>query len=205
MTIALLPAGPAILTVELGPALDRPTLLEGLVRAGLADPLVDLSAGETALTFSLVVRAPVPCDLESSDELWFRSVLSLPIDPYADLGPHVTAAKLDPGRLYAVRFLSRMALVGGRRVLAHDRPFVEGALREAQFPDVLALSCLHKNMRLPGLPNASHALWIGLVRYSGPLGHLTDVEPGLVFETCEPVEEPATPSPDLPISDAPPP
>lgn len=181
-----------ILRFVLGRAVTRDVLQAGLELAGLGTPIVDVSdgrEGEEGST-SVVAKADRPFDIEDSEELRLADVTELGIDPYADLSNDIAKAKLVTDGVYAFRLLSRMVLKGGRRVLAHHHPFVEGALATARFAKPLALSCMRADMRLPGLPSASHALWVGVARYIGPESHISGGEPGLLFETCALVSAP---------------
>lgn len=74
----------------------------------------------------------------------------------ARLEPH----DLAPGGVYEVRFLSRM-----RSETAGKRAAVLKSLCETMGFDVLTLTSLKRDMRMPGRPNASDELWYAIVRW----------------------------------------
>ena len=100
-------------------------------------------------------------------------------DPFADIRKTVVPFPLEEGRIYDVRFISRMKAQATRqRVLE--------ALAIMGFRPA-TLSCLKKNIRLEGRSGTDCALWCGRVVWEGPRTVLT-VEDPLSFEDVVEVE-----------------
>lgn len=85
------------------------------------------------------------------------------------------------GQLSEVRFLAR---VKEERKIAD----VQAALEAMGFR-VYKLSQIRRDMRLPGLPGADFALWIGLLRWEGCRAVICAVDP-FIFEDLLPIAEP---------------
>jgi hypothetical protein len=119
--------------------------------------------------------------LESTDVLEWLDVQPLEFDPFADIVKEVRPLEVLAGASYDVRFISRMA--GGiPRGSEGTRGRVLQVLAVMGFlPN--RLSCLKKNIRMPGRSGVDCAVWCGTATWMGSKTVLTVEEP-LTFEDC---------------------
>ena len=84
----------------------------------------------------------------------------LSLEPFGELRLDLTPYRLEHGKTYELRFMSRL----------HSQPtrhLVRETLAQMGFLPI-KLAALKKNMRLPGRPGASFTLWYGVATWQGP-------------------------------------
>lgn len=94
------------------------------------------------------------------------------IDVHADLQQNVTPFELEPGVAYELRWTSRLR--------QSSRVAVQKALEIMKWEPNRVIA-LKKNMKLPGIPNASTTLWYGTAVWRGPRSFVVSADP-LFFE-----------------------
>ena len=99
-------------------------------------------------------------------------VVPVGIDVHADLQQNVTPFELEPGVTYELRWTSRLR--------QSSRVAVQKALEIMKWEPRRVIA-LKKNMKLPGIPNASTTLWYGTAVWRGPRSFVVSADP-LFFE-----------------------
>ncbi len=133
--------------------------------SGQADP--DYSSRQRFIgTLSRSVR------VRDSESVRWSDVEAVGIDVHADLQQNVTPFELEPGQAYELRWTSRLR--------QSSRVAVQKALEIMKWKPE-RLIALKKNMKLPGIPNASTTLWYGTAVWGGPRSFVVSADP-LFFE-----------------------
>jgi hypothetical protein len=110
------------------------------------------------------------------------SVARIGIDVFGDLEYKLKPLDVEKDRVHELLFIARMK--------AHPtREAVEKALGEMGF-DMHLLSALKRDMRVPGYPGASAALWFGVGTWRGPTNYV-NADDAFYFEEVREVGEEA--------------
>lgn len=174
----VLEAGDYLIELETQKACPREILTEGFRRMGFSEVLVDQSAPASKDAFRkplvrehrLVGRLTNPITThQQRSNVRLTYARRLQTDILSELKLKFVDHPLTSGKIYESRFLSRMRS-------QPTRPMVEADLKEMGW-EVLKLSALRRDMRIPGRDNASVTLWFAVLRWSEVDSYVSEDDP----------------------------
>lgn len=173
----VLQAGDHLIELEIERACPREVLADGLRRMGFSEVLLDQSAPSVPSAPSrsrvreqrFVGRLARSISVHQLAEARWTYARRLRTDILSELKLKFTDHPLSSGKIYEARFLSRMRS-------QPTRPMVEIDLHEMGW-DVLKLSALRRDMRIPGRASASVTLWFAVLRWVGADSYVSEDDP----------------------------
>ncbi len=174
----LLPTGIHLAEIDLDRTVTADALLRGLEAMGWSEIALDEGSLPAPGTVRFVGKLGAPLEARDTEHVRWSHVSPVPFDVFGPMRLSVYPFQLVSGTTYAMRVVARMR--------SHEkRADVLAALHKEGF-EILKLSELKNNARLPGRPGASVSFWYALGVWQKPSNYI-NIEYPLYFEDLAPV------------------